>query len=188
MTKEGRLTKSEFKHIQNHPLFTSSILEKINFSRALKEIPLIAGSHHERLDGTGYPQGLQGDEIPKLSKILAIVDVFDALTSKRHYRDRMDFTNVLHLLSQGAGSHFDEFFLAAFKNISVDKLVAILENDNKEALDPKDLKFMSKYKLCDLIPILETPQTEKPQKRLGKLFQKYYLKRFIKKSSQKRSK
>jgi HD-GYP domain-containing protein (c-di-GMP phosphodiesterase class II) len=150
LTKEGKLTDEEFKHIQHHPYYTRTILEKINFSRALKDVPMIAASHHEKLDGSGYPQGLIEREIPKLGKILAVVDVFDALTSKRHYRDRMNLTQVLGILSQGANTHFDDFFIAAFKKIPLSRLVEILEDDHQKDLDLNDLEELGKSDISAL--------------------------------------
>ncbi|MBN2355138.1 HD domain-containing protein [candidate division KSB1 bacterium] len=174
LTKDGRLTEEEFKHIQNHPQFTRVILQKINFSKELQQVPLIAASHHERIDGTGYPSGLRDEQIPPLSKILAVADVYDALTSKRHYRNRMRFLQVIDILIQGSGSHFDPFYVDAFKKIKLDRLVRILEDEYVEQLDPDDLTFMSKFDIVDLLAAQHNSKTFGAAKRLLRIFNKYY--------------
>ncbi|HNR66485.1 MAG TPA: HD domain-containing phosphohydrolase [bacterium] len=179
LTKEGKLTDEEFKHIQHHPYYTRTILEKINFSRALKDVPMIAASHHEKLDGSGYPQGLIEREIPKLGKILAVVDVFDALTSKRHYRDRMNLTQVLGILSQGANTHFDDFFIAAFKKIPLSRLVEILEDDHQKDLDLNDLEELGKSDISALLSALESPSPDGHQLAMMKQFNHYYSRDYL---------
>lgn len=179
LTKEGRLTEEEFEHIKNHPTFTRRILEKINFSRALRDVPVIAASHHEKLDGSGYPEGLADGQIPRLGKILAVVDVFDALTSKRHYRDRMDIRRVMQVLAKGAGTHFDDFFIAAFKKISLDKLVSILENDHSDKINPDDLKLLSEFDLGALLMAMEMANPNETFARLIKVFNKYYQRKYL---------
>lgn len=83
----GNLTASEYKRIQAHVDATFNIVKKIPFPKHLRNVPLFSAMHHELLDGTGYPRGLKGDEIPIQSRILAVVDMFDALTAAdRPYR------------------------------------------------------------------------------------------------------
>ena len=89
LQKEGKLTQDEYEHIKEHVRLTHSILSKVYISKNFKDVARIASSHHEKFDGTGYHKGLKGDEIPLGGRILAICDVFDAITSKRHYRDKM---------------------------------------------------------------------------------------------------
>jgi HD-GYP domain-containing protein (c-di-GMP phosphodiesterase class II) len=84
---KGNLTASEYKRIQTHVEATFNIVKKIPFPKHLRNVPLFSAMHHELLDGTGYPRGLKGDEIPIQSRILAVVDMFDALTAAdRPYR------------------------------------------------------------------------------------------------------
>lgn len=177
LTKEGRLTTDEYDHIKSHSNFTKNILEKIHFSRQLKDVPLIASSHHERMDGKGYPDGLVADDIPKLGRILAVVDVFDALTSKRHYRDRMEFRNVLRYLADGSGTHFDEFYLAAFKRIKLDSLVQILEDDHLEKLNKNDLGYLSEFNLTHLVAAME--QKPDSKNKLYRIFNHYYSRKYL---------
>ncbi len=178
LTKNGKLTKAEFKHIQDHPYYTKIILEKINFSRDLKDVPLIAASHHERIDGGGYPGGLAENHIPKLSRILAVADVFDAITSKRHYRDRMEFAQVIEFLTAEAGTHLDDFFVAAFKKIKVDKLIKILESEHADRIDENDLAFFSSYDIIDLIHAMENA-SKPPKEKLVTTFNKYYTRSYL---------
>ncbi|MBF0525739.1 MAG: GAF domain-containing protein [Deltaproteobacteria bacterium] len=79
---KGNLTKEEYREIQSHVVYTKKILSNIPFTRHLKNVPLYAAGHHEMLNGTGYPEGLRGDQIPLQSRLLAVADIFDALTAK----------------------------------------------------------------------------------------------------------
>lgn len=85
--KKGNLTPEEYGRIQTHVELTHNIVKNIPFTKSLKDVPFFSASHHELLDGTGYPKGLKGDEIPIQCRILAVVDIFDALTAAdRPYR------------------------------------------------------------------------------------------------------
>jgi HD-GYP domain-containing protein (c-di-GMP phosphodiesterase class II) len=108
LKKPGRLTPEEYDHIKTHAPKTKSILEQVNFEGIYKEVPEIAGAHHEQLDGTGYPNGLKGDEIHFGAKIIAVADVFEALTSKRHYRDPMMVNDAFEHLQNNIGVHFEK--------------------------------------------------------------------------------
>lgn len=178
LTKAGSLSDEEFDHIKEHSYYTKVILDKINFSRQLKDVPAIASSHHEKIDGTGYPGGLRSEEIPKLGKILAVVDVFDALTSKRYYRDRMEFAKVMRILTEGCGSQFDEFYVAAFKKIRLDRIVKILEHENAGDLDEKELASLSRIDLQALLTMIADRNNGKNKKILN-IFEKYYLRKYL---------
>lgn len=180
LTKDGPLNEEEFRHIQSHPEFTKSILEKINFSRELHSVPLIAASHHEKLNGSGYPSGLSDGEIPDMGKILAVADVFDALTSKRHYRDRMDFTKVMNILTEESGTHFDTNYVSAFKKIPVGTLISILEVENRDLLEEKDLEFLDKFDIENMIKSLQTESPSQEQKMLLNVFNSYYNRLYLK--------
>ena len=114
LKKPARLTPEEFDHIKLHPKFTFDILSKIEFPPELAELPMMAASHHERWDGTGYPWGLKEEAVPIAGRIIAIADVYDSLTRKRHYRDPMPLDEVLSYLEEGRASHFDPTVLDAF--------------------------------------------------------------------------
>ena len=102
--KPGKLTAEEFGHIQQHPVFTDRILEPIHLANHIIQGAI---QHHERLDGTGYPMGLVGEEISLFGRIIAVADVFDALTSKRPYRDAMPVETALKMLCDEVDHQFD---------------------------------------------------------------------------------
>jgi len=108
LKKNGRLDDDEYEHIKTHAAKTRTILERVNFEGIYKEVPEIAASHHEKLDGTGYPLGLKEDEIPFGAKVIAVADVFEALTSRRHYRDPMPINEAFDYLVNNIGNHFDK--------------------------------------------------------------------------------
>jgi HD-GYP domain-containing protein (c-di-GMP phosphodiesterase class II) len=114
LKKPGRLDDDEYEHIKTHAVKTKAILERVNFEGIYRKVPDIAASHHEKLDGSGYPAGLKGDEIPLGAKIIAVADVFEALTSKRHYRDPMPNNEALDFLVENIGNHFYEECVGAF--------------------------------------------------------------------------
>jgi GAF domain-containing protein len=114
LKKAGKLTQQEFEEIKTHATKTKQILEKIDFEGIYKEVPLTASSHHEKFDGSGYPNGLRSDQIPYGARILAVADVFEAITSKRHYRDPMALEDAYKILNEGRSRHFDPNIVEAF--------------------------------------------------------------------------
>ncbi|MGH7491161.1 MAG: HD-GYP domain-containing protein [bacterium] len=99
----GNLTASEYKEIQRHVEYTLEILCKIPFTKDLENIPKFAAAHHEYLDGSGYPMGLRGDEIPLQARIMCISDIYDALSSKdRPYKKEMPIEQILEILKKEA--------------------------------------------------------------------------------------
>ena len=114
LKKPGRLTREEYSIVQTHAMKTRDILEQINFSGPLKFVPEIAGAHHEKIDGSGYPLGLTGDQIPLGAKIIAVADFFEAITAKRHYRDPLPLETAFDLLEKESGVHFEPFIVDAF--------------------------------------------------------------------------
>ncbi|MDZ7262964.1 MAG: GAF domain-containing protein [candidate division KSB1 bacterium] len=179
LCKNGSLSIDEYCHIQEHAAYTQSILEKINFSRDFKDVPKIAASHHEKMNGSGYPEGLVGDQIPIESRILSVADVFDALTSKRHYRDRMEFENVMDILMNNAGSHFDRNIIEAFKKIKIDRLIEILEGEYSQELDQKDLRYLSHFEIRHLLEVIRDGPLNDEEKKMSDLFYKYYYRKYL---------
>jgi HD-GYP domain-containing protein (c-di-GMP phosphodiesterase class II) len=116
LKKPGRLNEEEYEEIKTHANKTRSILKQINFEGIYQEVPEIAGSHHEKLDGTGYPSGLVDDQIHFGAKVIAVADVFEALTSKRHYRDPMMVNEAFDHIVNNVGVHFDKECVEAFIN------------------------------------------------------------------------
>lgn len=99
--RKGNLTNEEYKHIQSHVVHTKHIIDSIPFPEYLENVPLFASSHHEMLDGSGYPKGLKGDALPLQARILGMVDIFDALTaSDRPYRKSMPVEKALDFLQR----------------------------------------------------------------------------------------
>lgn len=115
LKKEGVLDAEELVHMQMHASLSEDILKRIHFTRRYRSVPLIAACHHERLDGSGYPHGLTGREIPFMAKILTVADVFEALTSDRHYRKKTSSDEALEILDAGAGTRFDSHVVAALR-------------------------------------------------------------------------
>ncbi|MFQ6116621.1 MAG: HD-GYP domain-containing protein, partial [bacterium] len=98
---KGNLTESEYKEIRSHVNHTLSILEKISFTKDLRHIPKYAAAHHEYLNGTGYPRGLMGSEIPIQSRIMCVADIYDALSSPdRPYKKALPLAKTLDVLRQ----------------------------------------------------------------------------------------
>ncbi len=150
LQKEGKLTPEEYKHIQEHVEITHHILEKIHMSEDFQQITDIACSHHEKFDGSGYYRGLKGEDIPFGGRILAVSDVFDAITSKRHYRDKMPIEKVIDIIMNGSGSHFDPLVVEKFLAIKLSAIVEVFLTENFMILDNEDRKTLEKYNLLDL--------------------------------------
>ncbi|HDR06365.1 MAG TPA: HD domain-containing protein, partial [Candidatus Coatesbacteria bacterium] len=93
-------TTEDFAEMKCHAAITRELLDKIAFERRLREVPAIAAGHHEKLDGSGYPEGLAGEDIPLGARIIAVADVFDALTQKRHYKGPMEIEEAVAILRE----------------------------------------------------------------------------------------
>lgn len=177
LQKEGKLTDEEYKHIQEHVRITHNILEKIYKTDDFKQIDEIACSHHEKYDGSGYFRHLKGEEIPYGGRILAVSDVFDAITSRRHYRDKMPIANVVSILLKDSGTHFDKNIVDVFLNeISVDKIVKVFLTENHSSFQEKDQKTLSKYRLIDIYNYITKEKATQKEKTIVELFNKYYSK------------
>jgi HD-GYP domain-containing protein (c-di-GMP phosphodiesterase class II) len=114
LTKEGKLTEEEYAVIKQHPELGRRILNDIPYADTI-----LGGvmHHHERLDGKGYPYGLSGDQIGMQARIIAVCDVWDAVTSKRSYREAMSYENAIEIMESGRGSQFDPIVLDHFLEI-----------------------------------------------------------------------
>ena len=118
--KPGRLTDAEFETVKSHPVMGAKILEELH-----EMSWLVPGArwHHERFDGTGYPDGLKGAEIPEEVRIICIADAYDAMTSNRSYRKSLDQKTVREQIEQGKGKQFDPRF--------ADILLQIIDEDTE---------------------------------------------------------
>ncbi len=175
LQKEGKLTSDEYEHIQQHAHITHEILSKIYYSDNYAQVADIAASHHEKFNGQGYFMNLNGDRIPLGGRILAVADVFDAITSKRHYRDKMPITEAIEVLEKGAGSHFDPSIVAAFMMISCDKMVDVFLTEYSSTLKEEHRATLKQYKMTDLTRMLrsEEPLSQEEQ-YFTELFTVYY--------------
>ncbi len=113
LLKKAKLSQKEFSEIKKHPLIGVDIIRPIQYLQDI--IPLIM-YHHERWDGSGYPSGLKGDEIPIGARIVTLADVYQALTSDRPYRKAYTKEKAIKILKEGAGSHFDPHLVEVFIN------------------------------------------------------------------------
>ncbi len=125
LLKPGKLTKQEWAIMKEHTLIGERILADCE-NRVLAIGGVIAKTHHERLDGQGYPAGLQGEDIPLLGRIVAIADVFDALTTVRPYKDAWPFDKALRLIHDEKGKQFDPDLVDIFLGHS-DEVLRICE-------------------------------------------------------------
>jgi putative nucleotidyltransferase with HDIG domain len=111
LLKPGKLTVEEYEKIKEHPDLGADIVGKLGMWDREQEI---IRCHHERFDGSGYPDGLKNDEIPLLARILSVADAFDAMASDRAYRRKMDLTKIVMIIKEAAGSQFDPVIVDAF--------------------------------------------------------------------------
>lgn len=132
LRKNGKLTDEERAIIQSHPRIGAAILSEI---RQMDEIIPGVLSHHERLDGKGYPQGLKGEQIPLVARIISLADAFDAMTSKRVYRDAMSIRRATAEIEKGIGTQFDETITRMFLDSDIEKLWRIIQDGYIESWD-----------------------------------------------------
>ncbi|MBQ2581055.1 MAG: HD-GYP domain-containing protein [Ruminococcus sp.] len=127
LNKEGKLTDEEFAIIKTHPVIGQQILSSISDSPSLS---IGAHHHHERYDGKGYPDGLKGEDIPEIARIISVADAYDAMTSKRSYRDPMPQHVVREEIVKGSGTQFDpEYATAMLHLIDLDTEYDMIEKE-----------------------------------------------------------
>jgi putative nucleotidyltransferase with HDIG domain len=117
LQKPGKLTNEEFDYIKGHPVVGAHILESIEF---LKEVRMQMKHHHEKYDGSGYPDGLKGEEIPLGARIIAVADTYDAMTSTRSYRRGLEHQLAVEEIARCSGTQFDPEIVAVFLKIEDD--------------------------------------------------------------------
>lgn len=128
LTKSGALTKEEYDLIKSHPVVGGRMVEKLPMLGSLKPGVLY---HHEKWDGTGYPTGIKGEEIPLDARILAIADVFDAVTSRRSYREAISPEEAFKIIEQGSGTHFDPYLVDKLREIKAKWIEVYNEASNE---------------------------------------------------------
>jgi HD-GYP domain-containing protein (c-di-GMP phosphodiesterase class II) len=114
LLKKGPLTEEEWRIMRTHPVTAYEVLSQVEYLRPSLDIPYC---HHERWDGSGYPRGLKGEEIPLAARIFAVVDVYDALTSDRPYRKAWSKEKTIEYLLENSGSQFDRHVVKEFLEI-----------------------------------------------------------------------
>ncbi len=175
LQKEGTLTPEEYKEIQQHARITHDILSKIYLSKDFEQVAHIASSHHEKYDGTGYFLGLKGEDIPLGGRILAVSDVFDAITSKRHYRSKMDITRALDIIVEGSNKHFDKKIVDVFMSLETSKILEVITGGDK--IKEEDMQILSKYRLIDIYGLFKNKDDSKhttEEERFVNIFNQYY--------------
>jgi putative two-component system response regulator len=118
LKKPGKLTPEEFEEMKKHTTFGETVIEKIQQntkeSMFLSHAKIMAGTHHEKWDGTGYPRGIAGSNIPLQGRLMAIVDVYDALVSARPYKEAFSHRQAVQIIESESGSHFDPILIDVF--------------------------------------------------------------------------
>ena len=117
LLKNSRLDDAEYNEIKKHPIKGANILSAMSM---FKEVVPLVEYHHERIDGKGYPHGLKGDEIPLLARIISVADAFDAMTSDRVYRTKMDLSQAIEQLERGKDAQFDAKVVDVFVELLKD--------------------------------------------------------------------
>ncbi len=136
LRKPGKLTEEEYEIMKRHPLIGSQILSD-SHSPLVNMAEEICLGHHERWDGTGYPFGLSGEQIPISARIVALVDVFDALIHKRVYKDEIELSEAINIMQKGRGSHFDPELFDLFVTLK-DQMKKISEDYQDPPIRPFD--------------------------------------------------
>ena len=144
LLKKGKLTAEEFSIMKTHVQLGMDIVAKSSWIDEAKDV---IEFHHERFDGSGYQRGLAGESIPLAARLFAIVDVFDALTSSRPYKEAFPLKKAVHILVESSGSHFDPRLVDIFKNIATSmhgELANLAERDLQRLLHAQVTKFFLK--------------------------------------------
>jgi putative two-component system response regulator len=132
LNKPGRFTPDEFDQMKVHTTYGVQAIErivtntmkhaflKVTIKKYLAHAVLFAGCHHEKWDGTGYPEGLMGEDIPLEGRLMAIADVYDALISQRPYKEAMSTDEAERIIIEGKGTHFDPVLVDVFETLAAD--------------------------------------------------------------------
>ena len=152
--KNGKLTDEEFAEIKKHPVIGNQILSGISKSPYLS---IAANYHHERYDGHGYPEGLKGNDIPEIARIIAVADAYDAMTSKRSYRDPIPQDKVREEIVKGMGIQFDPAFAKLMLHmIDLDTEYNLKEHEEIKELSGKNILNCSEFRAAKSEGILLT--------------------------------
>jgi putative two-component system response regulator len=123
LRKPGKLTEDEFEIMKKHTILGGEIIKDIQKKTGEREFLdyayIFAVYHHEKWDGSGYPYGISGDKIPLPARIMAIIDVYDALISERPYKKPFSHEEAIKIIKDGKGSHFDPALIELFLSVSI---------------------------------------------------------------------
>ncbi len=172
--KTNDLSLDEYEIVKRHARMTEMILSKAHFYGHLQNVPSVAAAHHERVDGTGYPKGLKAAQIPLGSQIIAVADVFDALTSRRNRQNRQPIEKVLEVLDRETGTAFEPYVIYQFKHIRMDSLIQIMEFGHGDELLAEDLKLLHSMALKDYIERRRSKDNSLEFEALDQVFNFYY--------------
>jgi putative two-component system response regulator len=146
LRKPGKLAENEFNEMKKHTLMGVKIIEEIQTdleknsaaASVLDYAKVLAGFHHEKWDGTGYPYGLKGYNIPLPGRLMAIADVYDALIARRPYKKSYTHERAAKIISQGKGTHFDPVLVDLFISVADKFQVIVNESALPPSLDAKE--------------------------------------------------
>jgi HD-GYP domain-containing protein (c-di-GMP phosphodiesterase class II) len=151
LLKPGRLDRIEFEEMKLHVNHGIDIVRRSSW---LKEASSVVGCHHEKFEGNGYPDGLSGTDIPLLARIFAVADVFDALTSRRPYKEPLGYEETIDILLQGRRSHFDPDVLDRFVKLA--RPLYDIYGDKDDERPRKDLgEIVARYFTADIAVFLD---------------------------------
>lgn len=171
--KNGRLTDAEYKEVQKHASYTYELLSGLPFTKRLEQVPYIASCHHEKIDGTGYYRGLRGQDIPFLSRVIAVADVFDALTSVRHYRNRMPIDKVSEIMLNGRDSHFEGSCVDAFYKLPSHQVLSVMESERDKSV-PSEINMFKATSWQRLVELLCGATPKRGEEDLKEAFERIY--------------
>ncbi len=171
--KNGRLTPEEYACVQTHARITFDLLSNLPFTKRLAAVPFVASCHHEKLDGSGYYRGLKGEEIPFLAKIIAVADVFDALTSVRHYRNRMPIDKVHEILESGRNNHFESRCVDAFLRLPCQQVLSVMESE-RDRNSSEDLERFGSITWARLTELVSGAEPKGEEAGIVEIFERMY--------------
>lgn len=151
LLKPGKLDNDEFEVMKTHVEHGMDITARAGW---LSDAQDVVGGHHEKFDGAGYPRGLAGGDIPVNARIFAIADVFDALTSRRPYKEPLSFDATMEILDRGRGSHFDPDLLDEFAKIAADLYAEFGGQDDARAQQRLE-SLNQQYFRGDIVDLLQ---------------------------------
>ncbi|RMH61369.1 MAG: HD domain-containing protein [Calditrichaeota bacterium] len=172
LLQKRRPNEDEYEIMRRHVNITRQVLQGVHFPEEIKEVVDIAAMHHEKFDGSGYPLGKKGDQIPLGARILAVCDTFDALSSRRPYAERQPFAHIVNLMDKETGAAFEPFIIYHFKNLPLGNLIRILEHGHEDHINIGDVRFLNQFTINDYMQAHREPDDN--NRALTERFDYYY--------------